>query len=838
MQDFEKLGTFYMGKAYDIKAGDVKDDLLLYDSKDLTTHAVVVGMTGSGKTGLCLTLLEEAGIDRIPAIVIDPKGDIANLLLTFPELSAEKFRPWVDESQAMREGMTVDQFATAEAKKWKKGLENWGQDGARIQKLRDTVDMRVYTPGSTAGRPLTILKSFNAPPPEILNDGDAFRERISAAASGLLALLGIDADPIRSREHILVSKIFETAWTAGRDLDLARLINEIQNPPFNRVGIMELDSFFPANDRMALSMTLNNLLASPTFASWMSGEALDIKRLLHTEQGKPCVSILSIAHLSDSERMFFVTILLNEVLSWMRSQAGTSSLRAILYMDEVFGYFPPTANPPSKQPMLTLLKQARAFGLGVVLATQNPVDLDYKGLSNTGTWFLGRLQTERDKMRVLEGLEGASAQTGASFDRAEMESILAGLGSRVFLMNNVHEDAPVVFTTRWAMSYLRGPLTRKQIQNLVAQDPSANAQPTAQAATTAQSMSATAAASAPVPRSDSLQRPAAELDASAAAGLSAMKSQLAIPNEIDQGYLDIALRVGRNDRLIYRPAILGQGRMHFVKSTYKVDQWVEKTFLYDVRGDDVPDELWDEAKEIPEQLDISDEPESDCEFASVSDALQKAKSYKTWEKEFKEFMYRAQDMPIWKCVDLKIYSDPGETEGDFRVRLEQFASERRDKDVEKLRKKYASKFKTLEGKIARAMDKIEVEKSQYKQRKMESVLSFGSSILGAVLGRKKVSSTNVGRAATSMRSLGRASREKGDIGRAEAKLEELQEQKVDLEEEFQAEVDAITEKLDVESLELEELVVKPRKSDISVEHIGVLWLPFRVDSSGIAEPVY
>ncbi len=832
MQDFEKLGTFYLGKSYDIKSGDTRDELLLYDSKDLTTHAVVVGMTGSGKTGLCLTLLEEAGIDRIPAIVIDPKGDIANLLLTFPELNAQQFRPWVDESQAMREGMTADQFATAEAKKWKKGLESWGQDGQRIRKLRDTIDMRVYTPGSTSGRPLTVLKSFNAPPAEILNDGDAFREKISAAASGLLALLGIDADPIRSREHILVSKIFETAWLAGRDLDLARLINEIQNPPFNRVGIMELDSFFPADDRLELSMTLNNLLASPTFASWMSGEPLDIKRLLHTPEGKPCVSILSIAHLSESERMFFVTILLNEVLSWMRAQAGTSSLRAILYMDEVFGYFPPTANPPSKQPMLTLLKQARAYGLGVVLATQNPVDLDYKGLSNTGTWFLGRLQTERDKMRVLEGLEGASNQTGASFDRAEMEAILAGLGSRVFLMNNVHEDEPVVFTTRWAMSYLRGPLTRKQIQTLVAQDPTA----IAAHSTTPQDPAIVSATSAPVPLAGSIQRPTAAPDPAAASG--SAENRLAIPADVQQRYLDIALRVGRNDRLVYRPSIIGHGRMHFVKSTYKVDLWTEKTFVYDVRRDDVPDELWDEAKEIPEKLEISDDPEPDCEFAAVPDALQKAKSYKTWEKEFKEFMYRAQDMPVWKCVELKIYSEPGETEGDFRVRLEQYASERRDKDVEKLRKKFASKFKSLENKITTAANRIEVEKSQYKQRRMESVLKFGSSILGAILGRKKVSSTNVSRAETSMRSFGRASREKSDIGRAEEKLEVLQEQKETLEQEFQEEVEAIESKLQVESLELEELSVKPRKSDISVEHIGILWLPFRVDSSGIAEAVY
>ncbi|HSG70368.1 MAG TPA: DUF87 domain-containing protein, partial [Planctomycetaceae bacterium] len=467
LPNYEKLGAFYLGKKYDLDADKVSDDLILYDSKDLTTHAVCVGMTGSGKTGLCLTLLEEAAIDSIPVIAIDPKGDLGNIFLTFPELKPKDFRPWVDESEAARAGLSADEFAEKTAQLWKDGLAAWGQAPARIKRFRDAVDMALYTPGSSSGLPLTVLKSFNAPPQKILEDTDAFRERVSSAASGILALIGIEADPVRSREHILIANILQTAWQTGRDLDIASLIREIQNPPFNAVGILDLETFYPPKDRTDLAMTLNNLLASPSFASWLEGEPLDIKRLLYTQEGKPRLSVISIAHLSDPERMFFVTILLNEVLSWIRTQPGTSSLRAILYMDEVFGYFPPTKNPPSKTPMLTLLKQARAYGLGVVLATQNPVDLDYKGLSNTGTWFLGRLQTERDKARVLEGLEGASAEAGKSFNRQEMEATLAGLGQRVFLMNNVHENEHVTFQTRWALSYLRGPLTRQQIKTLM-----------------------------------------------------------------------------------------------------------------------------------------------------------------------------------------------------------------------------------------------------------------------------------------------------------------------------------------------------------------------------------
>jgi hypothetical protein len=421
MQDFEKLGAFYLGRRHDLSQGKTLDELLLYDSKDLTTHAVCVGMTGSGKTGLCLSLLEEAAIDGVPAIAIDPKGDLGNQALAFPNLAPADFRPWIDESVAASKGLSADDYAAQTAEQWRNGLAGWGQDGARVGRYKDAAEVAIYTPGSNAGLPLTVLKSFDAPPAEVIDDADAFRDRVAGAASGLLALLGISINPVQSREHILISNLLDRAWREGRNLDLPRLIGEIQSPPFERVGVLDLESFYPAKDRGTLAMTLNNLLASPSFARWMEGEPLSIKRLLHTPEGKPRISIISIAHLADAERMFLVTILLNEVLTWMRGQAGTSALRALLYMDEVFGYFPPTANPPSKTPMLTLLKQARAYGLGIVLATQNPVDLDYKGLSNTGTWFLGRLQTERDKLRVLDGLEGATANVGSGFDRQAME---------------------------------------------------------------------------------------------------------------------------------------------------------------------------------------------------------------------------------------------------------------------------------------------------------------------------------------------------------------------------------------------------------------------------------
>ncbi|MCU0229401.1 MAG: hypothetical protein MUF01_17370, partial [Bryobacterales bacterium] len=466
MTNYELLGQFYLGRRFDLETKTGEAQPLLYRSNDLLTHAVCVGMTGSGKTGLCMGLLEEAAIDGVPALIIDPKGDLSNLLLTFPELRPEDFRPWINEDEARIKDLSPDAFAQQQAELWRKGLGRWGQDGHRIQRLRDSADFVVYTPGSTAGVPLSVLRSFDAPEAFILDDREAFAELVSSTASSLLGLLKMNADPVQSREHILLSNLLNAAWMDGRSLDLPTLILQVQKPPMQRFGVMDVDTFFPERERFQLAMALNNLIASPGFALWMEGEPLDIGRLLYTPQGKPRMAVLSIAHLNDAERMFFVSMLLNQTLSWVRRQSGTTSLRALLYMDEIFGYFPPIANPPSKAPLLTLLKQARAFGLGVVLSTQNPVDLDYKGLSNCGTWFIGRLQTENDKDRLMDGL--SSAASGAAFDKARIGSILSGVGNRVFLLHNVHQAEPVTFEARWAMSYLRGPMTRVQIQRLMA----------------------------------------------------------------------------------------------------------------------------------------------------------------------------------------------------------------------------------------------------------------------------------------------------------------------------------------------------------------------------------
>lgn len=806
MQDFERLGVFYLGREYSIEQKRQKEDLVLYDAKDLTTHAVCVGMTGSGKTGLCLSLLEEAAIDGIPAICIDPKGDLGNLLLAFPELRPADFQQWLDPQDATRQGLSVSELAAKTAKVWKEGLAAWGQDGARIQRYRDAVDIAIYTPGSTAGLPLTVLKSFNAPPESTRSNNEALRERVSGSVAGLLALMGIDADPLRSREFILLATLLDRAWREGKNVELGNLIRDIQQPPFQKVGFMDVESFFPAKERFEFSMSLNNLLASPGFQAWLEGEPLDVQRLFYTPEGKPRLVILSIAHLSDAERMFFVTILLNEVLSWMRAQSGTSSLRALLYMDEIFGYFPPTANPPSKTPLLTLMKQARAFGLGVVVATQNPVDIDYKGLSNAGTWFLGRLQTERDKLRVLDGLEGASTAAGKSFDRARMEQILSGLGNRVFLMNNVHEDEPIVFQTRWALSFLRGPLTREQIDLLMK----------------ARKLEAVALGA---------SGPSLSFHSGAATGARPM-----LPPDVPEVFAPQRGEVSVGAQLVYRPSLLGTARVHYAQTTNKVDHWQERAFVLPIEDDASVD--WANAQQIEEWSgETESAPTENAAFANLPSVFLKAKHYATCSTSLKDYLYRTDKLTLWKAPALKEVSQPNESEGDFRTRISTGHREKRDLQVEKLRAKFAPKLATIQEQIRKAGQRVEKEKEQAKGAMLSTALNIGSSILGAMLGRKVVTATNIGKAVTTARSAGKALSERADIGRAEESVEALTEKFNVLNAEFEAEVQKLME-ADEASIELEELTLSPKKTDISITKLTLLWLPFSVSATGEEEALF
>ena len=813
MEDFEKLGVFYLGRPYDLAKKKPKPGWLLYDSKDLVTHAVCVGMTGSGKTGLCLGLLEEAAIDGIPAIVIDPKGDLANLMLTFPQLRGEDFAPWINEDDARKKGLSPGDFATQQAELWKKGLGEWGQNGERIQKLKDAAEFVVYTPGSNAGIPVSILKSFAAPSQDILDDIELLRERVGTTTTSLLGLIGVEADPIKSREHILLSTILDQAWRKGQDLDLAALIQQIQTPPVSKVGVLDLDSFYPSKDRFALAMQLNNLLAAPGFSAWLEGDALDVGKMLYSPAGKPRVAIFSIAHLSDAERMFFVTLLLSQTLGWIRGQSGTTSLRAILYMDEIFGYFPPVANPPSKAPLLTLLKQARAYGLGVVLATQNPVDLDYKGLANTGTWFIGRLQTERDKARVLEGLEGAAASSGKKFDKQQMEQLLAGLGSRIFLLNNVHEDAPEVFQTRWTLSYLRGPLTRTQIKVLMSEAKGKGLE----ARGGEKDQSGQIASSSRSPR---------------ASGLSPGGSRPLLPPDVPQQFIPIRGAQPSGSRLVYQPMLLGGAQVRFSDSKAGIDVTQDVTVLAPITEGAVPVD-WDHATEASLALsDLEQVPVEGAEFWAPPVAAGKAKSYDAWGKDFSGWLFRNQKADLIRSPSTKAVSRPGESERDFRVRLQQSGREQRDTQSDSLRKKYAPKMTALQDRIRRAEHMVERQQTESRSSQLQAAISVGATILGAFMGRKTISATTIGKATTAIRGAGRAIKESQDVGQAQENMQALQQQLADLEAQFKSETDALAAATDPLNEQFETLSLKPTKGNITVRLVTLAWAPHWRDGTG------
>lgn len=756
---FEQLGLLYLGKTEDGAP-------YLLDSKHLTTHGVIVGMTGSGKTGLSVALLEEAAIDGLPAIVIDPKGDLANLLLTFPSLTAEAIGPWVAEGKD----------PAAEASAWKRGLEEWGQDEARIARLKASADFCVYTPGSSAGRQVSLLQSLEAPA-GASDDAELLRERILAVASGLLGLVGIDADPIKSREHVLLSNILHAAWSKGKGLDLETLVKRVAEPGFTKVGVLDLESFYPSRERMELASTFNNLLASPGFASWLEGEPLDIASLMRAPGGKPRLAIFSISHLGDAERMFFVTLLLSQLVSWMRMQSGTTSLRALVYMDEIFGYFPPVANPPSKGPLLTLLKQARAFGLGVVLATQNPMDLDYKGLSNTGTWFVGRLQTDRDKARLAQGLTGSGG--GTPIDGAALERLLSALEKRQFLVHDVHDPSGLkLIRTRSTLSYLRGPLTREHLKKLQPKE------------ATAEKAQAARAESTPV---DSAELPM-------------------VPKEVTQVF------VGASP---FTPKLLGVASVRIQDAKTKVDVTREVRFLFPFSEGAMPIH-WDAGTWLRESVkDLATTAPEGSVGERLPDVALKAKSYAAWAKDYAAWLLHHQGVVRYKDPVTGSISAEGENESAFRGRLAQSHREERDLETEKLRKKYAPKFEALKTKIETESAAAAAARSEVSSAMAAQGVASGASMLAAVLGR--------GSAAGVARSIGSAARGAAAVKKKsasaetrEARVRALQEKWRELDAAFRAEASAIGTSMNEAALE--EIVLKPKKTGIRVSLMALAWV--------------
>jgi hypothetical protein len=805
MVDIPK-GSLFLGDKINPADHKRANDFVLYEAASLTTHGVIVGMTGSGKTGLGIVLLEECLLQGIPALIIDPKGDMGNLLLAFPDQKPESFRPYVLESDAKKEGRTLDEHAAVVAKQWADGQAAWDMAADRIRTLHDAANFTIYTPGSNTGIPLNIVGDMRRPGSDV--DDEVLQDEIDGLVSSLLNLVDIESDPLSGREHILLSNLVANAWRNNADLDLAALVAQVQQPPMRKLGVIDLDTFFPEKDRLGLAMRLNGLIASPAFASWARGVPLDIDSLLYTG-GKPNAAIIEIAHLSDQERQFVVTLVLSKLVTWMRQQSGTPDLRVIVYMDEVFGFVPPTATPPAKKPILTIFKQARAFGIGMVLATQNPVDIDYKAIANAGTWMIGRLQTERDKARLMEGLKDAAGAT----DMDTIDSTISGLAKREFVLHSAKANKPVTFTSRWALSYLPGPLSREQITALMADSPlrhQSAARPVDTAGAPARDSEPAAAAPAPALADD--------------------ESSLAptIADGVPVYYLDPAAawasQVGARSgskRLV--AAVVARVNLLFddEKADVREQQEWEAVF-YPLDG------ALDAANARHVDYDDRDfrSTPPDGAVYVLPDAELKSKTYFAKAKaELQDHLYRTMTVEVFKNSELKLFSRVGESKEDFETRCGQAADDLADKDADKLRKTMADKIDRIKDAIDKAEDKVREVHSDKKKRGLDAVVSAAGGILGSFLGGRKSTKSVLG---TVTRTMGkeRMREQAGErLETAKNRLEGQHEELADLEQELTDKLQAIQDEWDRKAAQVESLSIELEKTDITVDEIAVVWVP-------------
>ena len=775
---YEKLGLFYIGKDVDKEMMRPTEALTLLKNKNFTTHAAIIGMTGSGKTGLGIGIIEEAAIDNIPSIVIDPKGDMGDLCLTDSTFSAAVFEPWVKD-EATAKGEDPAAYSAKIAQTWKEGLENWGQDSARVEKFAK-VQKTIYTPGSSAGVSINIMASMEVPPPEVMDESDTLASFLKSTVSSLLSLIGIEADPIDSKEYILLAQIISWNWTEGRGITIEELIGSIINPPFKKVGVLPLDSYYPQNERFKFATKFNAVVASPSFSSWLKGEDLDIQRLLYDDNGKAKIAIFSIAHLTDDERMFFVTLLLNKYIAWMRHQSGTSSLKTLLYMDEIFGFFPPTKNPPSKEPMLLLLKQARAYGVGVVLSTQNPVDLDYKGLSNIGTWFIGRLQTAQDIDRVIDGLGG---KVGSSFDKGEIRQLLSNLQKRTFFLKSAHLDDIRLFTTRWVMSYLKGPLKKREISALMqSQKESGKAQ-------------------------------AVDMPTAGQSGQEVYEKYNTLDSSIPQYY-----EVDASGRHRYQPTLGAKIRVGFYNQSRGIDEEEESivTLFVDPSNSTLD---WEAAQS--DESDFSRFPTQipgDAKLGKLSDIIRRDKGLRKAKKLLEEMLYQERKLELYRCKAPKMESKPHESQGNFRVRVQDALNDKKEEEIESLKERYEKKGIVLGDRLRRAIARVEKEESDVSSKTTDTVISAGMAVLGALFGRRSTA-----RIGTTLNRGSRILKEKGDVDRAQQRVDEAQKKIDDLGYELEEKIDEMEDRYGIDNCEIESFAIKPRRSDIGVEEIGLVW---------------
>ena len=897
MPFIEAPTTFYLGRRYDPATHRLTDEVVYYDSRDLTTHAVVLGMTGSGKTGLCISLLEEAILDNVPAIVVDPKGDITNLLLTFPDLRPSDFAPWVNLDDARRAGMEAPEYAADIARRWRDGLTSWGIVPDRVRWLKRAAEYRIYTPGSDAGLPISILASLRAPRDGWAGNEEANRERINGIVTALLALIGKDAQPVQDKEHVLVSNIFEHAWVRGQDLTLEDIILQVQRPPFPKLGVFSVDEYISEKDRYKLAMELNNIIAAPSFQSWMNGEPMDIQNLLYQPDGRPRVSIFYIAHLSEPERMFMMTLLLENMLGWMRTLSGTTSLRALLYIDEMFGYFPPhPRNPPTKEPLLRLLKQARAFGVGLVLATQNPGDLDYKGLSNAGTWFIGRLQSENDRQRVMTGLQSL-ATTENEMDLRDVARMIADIEPRVFLMHNVHNlGGPIMLHTRWAMSYLRGPLTRQQVRMLMAaqrerlltapataaaasgasgagnwqmsppggsavavQNPPANMPPpTLPELDPAPDSAAVSGATVPVASgntasmSHNTRSPATGVTSQtrrvpgfldAPPPVSSSIAQYFLPHTVDsqtaiaqwEQRTNFAAQRFGGAILAYRPVLLAQATVRY--SDRKSGTYTARTYAYHVPEVDRAGIIhWDQylAPAVDTRA-VSGEPLADAIYGEPSPGLTDRTRMTQLRRELIDMLYTTSRLRLPYNRELDIYGEADGVFSEFRARVTQAARERRDAEIDAWTNKYEGIMDKLEAEMRRTAQKLENEQRELAAERRNELFTTGEAILSLLRGRTTYTLSRMARAQVYR------NRSKGDIRLYEQGLAEINERIARAEQDFENGLRAINEKWAAIAQQVDEYVITPYKKDIRPELFGVGWVPYwyaSINGQALLLPAY
>ena len=845
---------FYLGRLFDPANGKPLDQPLLYDPADLTTHAVVTGMTGSGKTGLCIALLEEAALQGIPALIIDPKGDLTNLLLHFPDLAPQDFQPWLDPEMARRAGQTLESAAAQAAQAWRNGLAEWGMDREQLLALKNAAQFAVYTPGSDAGIPVSVLTSLRAPSIPWEGNRDVLREQIVCTVTALMGLVGfMDIDPLRSREHILLSNIFENAWSKDQSLDLSELILQAQNPPFDKLGAFPVDTFFPAKDRMGLALQLNNILAAPAFEVWREGQALDIAALLFMPDGRPRHSVFYLAHLSDPERMFFVTLLLSAVETWMRTQTGATSLRALLYMDEIFGYLPPVSNPPSKQPLLRMLKQARAFGLGLLLATQNPVDVDYKALSNAGSWFIGKLQTDQDKQRLLDGLESAAS---GSLDRRAYDKLISSLGKRIFLLHNVHTPPSAArggagsggaFQTRWTMNFLAGPLTHAQIPalNILAganfRSSVTGDQFSVQPPTQTPEPVSVPEGFAPIPVAINQQPSAINQQPSTISSQQASLTRPAIPARISEFFLPLNTSFAKAAAasgeslppqaaaagIVYHPAILASAQVRFLDRKYNLDMEQVKSVLVTnperrgiVRWDDFTARL-----PTPGEMDPAPDPKG--RFSAMEAPFSDARLMAALQKDFADWVYRSSKVTVRANQALGVFATPDVSQAEFMKTCAEAAREARDAEITKAAAALDRQIKTLKDKIAREERELKMDETELQQRKGEELATHAENVLGVFGGR----SSNR-RLSSSLSKHRLTEQSKEDVQESIEVLKQYGQELTALEQQRQQAMEAARGQWGDVVNDITEIPILPKKMDIYVNLFGVAWLPYYLVQSG------